>query len=179
MIGRSGSRSAAPRRRRVNCPPEISGERQPQEGRRAEGVPPRQGRVTLPPSLRVGAARSPRRPPEAGSPPRLLAREQADQWPGSSNTCTCPQTPQRREAAPRSGRRHELARKFMPKEDPPPFASILLAPEKQAMPTIIGRTGVGCEEENWRMELYDLFTCAEPYIRYPLFIGKHGHKLPQ
>ena len=47
-----------------------------------------------------------------------------------------------------SDRWHELAYEFMPEEDPPPFASILLALEKRAMPTLISKTGVGCEEEN-------------------------------
>ena len=56
----------------------------------------------------------------------------------------------------------------MPKEDPPPFASILLAPEKRVMPTLIWRTGVGCGEENWRMELHDPSTCVEPCIHNPL-----------
>ena len=65
-------------------------------------------------------------PPEAGSPPRLLAREQANQWPGSPNSL-----------APGSGQRHELASESVPTEDPPPFASILLAPKKQAMSTLI------------------------------------------
>ena len=56
----------------------------------------------------------------------------------------------------------------MSEADPPPFASILLAPEKRAMPTLIWRTGVGCEEENWRMELHDPSTCVEPRIHNPL-----------
>ena len=56
----------------------------------------------------------------------------------------------------------------MSEEDPPPFASILLAPEIRAMPTLIWRTGVGCEEENWRMELHDPTTCVEPCIHNPL-----------
>ena len=51
-------------------------------------------------------------------------------------------------SAPCSGRRHEVADEFMPEEDPPPFASILLTLDKRAMPTLIWRTGVGCEEEN-------------------------------
>jgi hypothetical protein len=52
----------------------------------------------------------------------------------------------------------------MPEEDPPPFASILLAPEKQATPTLIWRTGVGCEEENYQRDFHDPFTCVEPCI---------------
>ena len=71
-------------------------------------------------------------------------------------------------SAPCSGRRHELADEFMPEEDPPPFASILLAPEKRAMPTLIWRTGVGCGEENWRMELHDPPTCVEPCVHNTL-----------
>ena len=52
----------------------------------------------------------------------------------------------------------------MPEEDPPPFTSFLLAPETYAMPTLIWRTGVGCEEENYHRDFHNLFSCVEPCI---------------
>ena len=78
------------------------------------------------------------------SPPHRLAREQADQWPGLPSSSSEPSN----SSASGSCWRDELVGEFMPEEDPPPFASLLLAPEKCAMPTLIWRTGVGCEEEN-------------------------------
>ena len=58
-------------------------------------------------------------------PPHLLAREQADQWPSLPNSSSKPSN----SPVPGSGWRDELADEFMPEVDPPPFASILLAPE--------------------------------------------------
>jgi hypothetical protein len=87
----------------------------------------------------------PKEATKSWEPPRLLSREQADQWPSLPNCSSKPSN----SSASGSGRRHEFADEFMPEEDPPPFASILLAPEKQAMPSLIWRTGVGCEEENY------------------------------
>ena len=81
-----------------------------------------------------------------------MAREPADQWPGLPNSSSKPTDL----SAPGSGWRDELVGEFMPEEDPPPFAIILLASEKQATPTLIWRTGVGCEEENYQRDFLDL-----------------------
>ena len=55
-----------------------------------------------------------------------MAREQEDQWPGLLNSGSKPSN----SSVSGSGWRDELVGESMPKEDPPPFASILLAPEK-------------------------------------------------
>ena len=78
--------------------------------------------ATRSPSRRRGESKETTR---SWEPPRRLARELADQWPGLPNSSSKPSDL----SAPTSGWRDELLGEFMPEEDPPPFASILLAPE--------------------------------------------------
>ena len=65
--------------------------------------------------------------------------------------------------------RKECDSRSVSEEDPPLFASILLAPETQAMPTLIRRTGVGCEKENYQRDFHDpfFFLCETMYPQHP------------